>query len=186
MSSVTSSRQENHDVRTLPYKIAVLCYLYDTQGRLLLLHRRKPPNRDMYSPIGGKLEAARGEGPHECALREIREEASVELKYDEIKLISIVSERAYEGEEHWLIFLFEALRPIDPSEIPHSEFDEGRLEWHRVEDIVNLPIPETDRAVMWPNVCKHRGGFFMVHIDCAQSPMQSQILESWGANEEAS
>ncbi|MFM7134159.1 MAG: NUDIX domain-containing protein, partial [Planctomycetota bacterium] len=95
-----------HDVRSFPYKIAVLCYLYDTEGRLLLLHRRKPPNRDMYSPIGGKLEVAEGEGPHDCALREIREEAHVALRPDEIRMISIVSERAYQGEDHWLIFLF--------------------------------------------------------------------------------
>jgi 8-oxo-dGTP diphosphatase len=86
----------------MPYKIAVLCYLYDEEGRLLLLHRRKPPNRDMYSPIGGKLEVAEGEGPHDCALREIREEACVALRHDEIRMISIVSERAYEGEDHWL------------------------------------------------------------------------------------
>jgi 8-oxo-dGTP diphosphatase len=90
-----------------------------------------------------------------------------------------VSERAYQGEEHWLIFLFEATRPIRPDEIPHQEFDEGRLEWHRVEDVEKLPIPETDRAVMWPNVCKHRGGFFMVHIDCAEQPMRPRIVESW-------
>ena len=78
-----------HDVRGMPYKVAVLCYLYDPQGRLLLLHRRKPPNRDMYSPIGGKLEVAQGEGPHECALREIREEACVALKPEEIKRIEV-------------------------------------------------------------------------------------------------
>ena len=133
----------------------------------------------MYSPIGGKIEIADGEGPHDCALREIREEASVELGPDEIRMIAIVSERAYQGEEHWLIFLFEATRPIRPDEIPHSEFDEGRLEWHRVEDVEKLPIPETDRAVMWPNVCKHRGGFFMVHIDCAEQPIKPRIVESW-------
>lgn len=168
-----------HDVRAMPYKIAVLCYLYDEQGRLLLLHRRKPPNRDMYSPIGGKLEVTLGEGPHDCALREIREEASVELKPDELRLISIVSETAYQGEDHWLIFLFEATRPIRAGEIPHSEFDEGRLEWHRVEDVAKLPIPQTDREVMWPNVCKHRGGFFMVHIDCSVEPMRPRLCESW-------
>ena len=168
-----------YDVRGMPYKVAVLCYLYDPQGRLLLLHRRKPPNRDMYSPIGGKLEVAQGEGPHECALREIREEACVALKPEEIRLISIVSERAYEGEEHWLIFLFEATRPIHPDEIPHSEFDEGRLEWHAVEDVAKLPIPATDRDVMWPNVQKHRGGFFMVHMDCTDGGVSSQLCESW-------
>ena len=168
-----------HDARAKPYKIAVLCYLYDEQGRLLLLHRRKPPNRDMYSPIGGKLEIALGEGPHDCALREIREEASVELSHDEIRLISIVSETAYEGEDHWLIFLFEATRAIRAGEIPHAEFDEGRLEWHSVDAVESLAIPQTDREVMWPNVRKHKGGFFMVHIDCSKDPMQPRVCESW-------
>ena len=40
----------------LPYKIAVLCYLFDERGRVLLLYRRKPPNRDLYSSVGGKLD----------------------------------------------------------------------------------------------------------------------------------
>jgi 8-oxo-dGTP diphosphatase len=173
----TPSVAHPHDVRGMPYKIAVLCYLYDEAGRLLLLHRRKPPNRDMYSPIGGKLEVTLGEGPHDCALREIREEASVELRPDEIRLIAIVSETAYQGED--LIFLFEATRPIRAGEIPHSEFDEGRLEWHAVEDVAALPIPQTDREVMWPNVCRHRGGFFMVHIDCSQEPMVPRLCEAW-------
>jgi 8-oxo-dGTP diphosphatase len=176
---VTSMPFHPYDARALPYKIAVLCYLYDEEGRLLLLHRRKPPNRDMYSPIGGKLEIAEGEGPHDCALREIREEASVTLGPDEIRMIAIVSERAYQGEEHWLIFLFEATRPIRRDEIPHSEFDEGRLEWHRVEDVEKLPIPATDREVMWPNVRRNRGGFFMVHIDCSKQPMEPRFVETW-------
>ena len=58
---------------SLPYKIAVLCYLYDERGDLLLLHRNKAPNAGMYSPIGGKLEMADGEGPQESAVREIFE-----------------------------------------------------------------------------------------------------------------
>jgi 8-oxo-dGTP diphosphatase len=176
---VTAAAHNPHDARAMPYKIAVLCYLYDEEGRLLLLHRRKPPNRDMYSPIGGKLEIAEGEGPHDCALREIREEASIELRPDEIRMIGIVSERAYQGEDHWLIFLFETTRPIRAGEIPHSEFDEGRLEWHPVDRVASLPIPETDREVMWPHVCAHRGGFFMVHIDCSCHPMAPRTAESW-------
>ena len=168
-----------NDVRSLPYKAAVLCYLYDTEGRLLLLHRRKPPNRDMYSPIGGKLEVADGEGPHECAAREIREEAGIDLGVDELRMIGIVSERAYQGEEHWLIFLFEPTRSIRAGEIPEKEFDEGRLEWHPVDEVEGLDIPATDRDVMWPNVRRHRGGFFMVHIDCAQDPIRPRLVESW-------
>jgi len=165
---------ENH----LPYKIAVLCYLYDERGRVLLLHRRKMPNAGMYSPIGGKLETTRGEGPHECALREIREEAGLTLRPDELRLTGIVSERAYEGQSHWLIFLFEVTRSISPREIAWEEFDEGTLEWLHPDEVRALPIPQTDRQIMWPNVQAHRGGFFMAHIDCSAEPMRWGLTES--------
>lgn len=170
-----------HDIAILPYRIAVLCYLYDEDGRLLLLHRRKQPNIDMYSPVGGKLEAARGESPHECAVREIREETELVLAPDEVRLCGIVSETAYEGRHHWLIFLFEATRPIRADEVSRRDFDEGRLEWHAVDRVAELPIPETDRRVMWPNVLRHRGGFFMTHIDCRSDPFVASIDESWPA-----
>ena len=48
----------------LPFKIAVLVYLYDHEDRLLMLHRAKPPNPSMYSPIGGKIEFHMGESLH--------------------------------------------------------------------------------------------------------------------------
>jgi len=163
----------------LPYRIAVLCYLYDHEGRLLLLHRRKEPNVDMYSPIGGKLEVGEGESPHACALREIREEAELALRPDEIRLFGMVSETAYEGRTHWLIFLFEVLRPVGPEEIRRGDFDEGRLEWHEVERVHLLPIPETDRRILWPNVRRHRGGFCAIHIDCRGEELAWTLDESW-------
>ncbi len=163
----------------LPYKIAVLCYLYDDEDRLLLLHRAKAPNAGMYSPIGGKLDQHTGEGPHGCALREIHEEAGIKLKDSDIRMNGIVSERAYEGETHWLIFLFEVTRPIRHDEIANMNFNEGQLEWVQVEDVAGLDIPETDREIMWPLVCEHRGGFFMVHIDCSVSPIQWTVQESF-------
>lgn len=172
-------------VGTLPYKIAVLCYLYDHDGRVLLLHRNKAPNAGMYSPIGGKLDVEEGEGPHQCAKREIHEEAGVDVKDSELRLAGVVSERAYEGQTHWLLFLFEVTRPIDPGEIAAYEMDEGNLEWVSPDDVEKLAIPETDRKFMWPNVREHRGGFFMVHIDCAVSPMTWSVLESVKSASEA-
>ena len=163
---------------TLPYKIAVLCYLYDGDGCLLMLHRRKQPNAGMYSPVGGKLEMTEGEGPHECAVREIFEEAGLQVDLHDIRLIGIVSERAYEGQTHWLIFLFEVLRPIGREEVHTMDFEEGRLEWVDVHRVHELPIPETDRKFMWPLVQEHRGGFFMVHIDCTVQPMVWHVTES--------
>ncbi|HMN95242.1 MAG TPA: NUDIX domain-containing protein [Phycisphaerales bacterium] len=173
----------------VPYRIAVLCYLYDDAGGLLLLHRLREPNAGMYSPIGGKLETGEGEGPHQCAVREIREEAGIALRDDELRLLGIVSERGYPaaaGRTHWLIFLFEVVRPIGHDEIARYDFDEGRMEWVPVDEVAALAIPETDRAVMWPNVRRHRGGFFMAHIDCSVDPFTWRLVESVGAVPEAS
>ena len=166
------------DQNTLPYRIAVLCYLYDEDGRVLLLHRRQKPNIGMYSPIGGKLEVARGEGPHSCAIREIREETGITLPDAMVRLTGIVSETAYQSENHWLIFLFEVMRPIAHDEIGKMDFDEGMLEWIAPDDIAELNIPDTDREVIWPLVQEHRRGFFMVHFDCSAQPMRWTLQES--------
>lgn len=163
----------------LPYKIAVLCYVFDDEGNILLLHRRKMPNAGFYSPIGGKLHIDEGESPHDCALREIREEIGLSLAHDEVHLCGVISECAYEGETHWLMFLFEVLRPVAREEIEAMEFEEGALEWIPVADVEMLKIPETDRLVMWPLVQQHRrGGFFMVQIDCRNSPITWRVVES--------
>lgn len=163
----------------LPHKIAVLCYLYDPAGRVLLLHRRQMPNAGMYSPIGGKLHEAEGEGPHECALREIAEEIGVTLTYDDIHLTGIVTERAYEHQTHWMMFLFEVTRPVSPDELKWTEFKEGVLEWISPEDVPGLDIPVTDREVMWPLVQRHRGGgFFMAHIDWGPEELSWRLVES--------
>ena len=163
---------------TLPYKIAVLCYLYDADGHVLMLHRRKQPNMGMYSPIGGKLELAIGEGPHECAVREIWEEAGLRLTTSQVRMMGIVSERAYEGQTHWLIFLFEVLRPVAREEVREMDFEEGKLEWVHADRVHELAIPETDARFMWPLVREHRGGFFTVHIDCSVQPMTWTVTES--------
>ena len=148
---------------SLPYRIAVLCYLFNDRGEVLLLHRRRPPNRDLYSPIGGKLEQDVGESPTGCALREISEEAGLSLEPSDLHLTGIVSERGFGQEMHWLMFLYEATLPV---RIERTEFEEGRLEWHDPEALSHLPLPETDRSVIWPLFREYRGRFFMAHIDC--------------------
>lgn len=156
------------ETEPLPYRIAVLCYLFDPRGRLLLLHRRKPPNRDLYSPIGGKLEQPIGESPAACAIREVAEETGVRVAAPELHLTGIVSEAGFDDRTHWLMFLYEVTRPVDPAEIAAEDhdFDEGRLEWHDPATVGNLPIPDTDRRVIWPLFWRYRHRFFAAHIDC--------------------
>ncbi len=147
----------------LPYKIAVLCYLFNEQGQTLLLHRIKPPNKHLYSPIGGKLEQAVGESPTHCAAREIFEEAGVTVEHKDLHLTGIVSESGFQGSAHWLMFLYEVTRPV--TVIPTS-FHEGTLEWYSREQIDALPIPDSDRLVIWPLFWQYRRSFFCAHLDC--------------------
>ena len=115
----------------LPYRIAVLCYLYDGDGHVLLVYRKQNPNIGMYSPVGGKLDIASGEGPHGCAIRELKEETGLELAAEELRLLGVVSERAYEDQGHWLIFLFEATVPIR-DDAKQTKLLGGQLEpWRR-------------------------------------------------------
>jgi 8-oxo-dGTP diphosphatase len=147
----------------LPHRGAVLCYLFDEAGRLLLLHRAQEPNRGLYSPIGGKLHMDEGESPAACALREIREEALLDLDYADLHLTGMVSETAFLGTTHWLLFLYEVVRPV---RIERTAFEEGTLEWHELDAVERLNIPETDRRVIYPLFRRYRGAFFHVHIDC--------------------
>jgi len=149
--------------KTLPHKIAVLCDLRDASGRVLLIRRKKQPNKGLYSPIGGKLDVASGESPAQCARREIQEEAGLDVAIEDLRLIGLVSERGYQGETHWLMFLYRVTRPV---EVQEQEIREGHLEWHEEESVASLPLPETDRAVIWPLVQERKGEFFAVHIDC--------------------
>ncbi|MBC7835128.1 MAG: NUDIX domain-containing protein [Phycisphaerales bacterium] len=184
---------------TLPYKIACLCDLRDRDGRILLLRRLRAPNQGLCSPIGGKLDMATGESPAQCAQREIMEEAGIHVPIARLHLAGLISESAFEKRGHWLIFYYRVLGPV---EVPPHEIPEGRLEWHRPDEITSLPLPETDRRIIWPLINRHdremvmagaagkshavghseggggnaaRPGFFAVHIDCAGEELCWQV-----------
>jgi 8-oxo-dGTP diphosphatase len=155
----------------LPYRLACLCDLRDADNRILLLRRLKAPNQGLCSPIGGKLDMATGESPAQCARREILEEAGLDIPIERLHLMGLISECAFEGRGHWLLFLYRVLGPVVVE--PH-DMKEGRLEWFEHDEIERLPLPDTDRRIIWPLIRRHdaatphgRPGFFTVHIDCS-------------------
>jgi 8-oxo-dGTP diphosphatase len=189
---------------TLPYRLACLCDLRDEQGRILLLRRNKSPNLGLCSPIGGKLDVTTGESPAQCAQREIQEEAGIDVPIERLHLAGLISECAFEGRGHWLLFYYRVLGPVH---VEPRDMREGRLDWFREDQIDALPLPETDRKIIWPLVKRvephvpppsdlggepfamapqgeagatplvvyPRPGFFAVHIDCRTEPLKWTI-----------
>lgn len=165
----------------LPYRIACLCDLRDEQGRILLLRRLKAPNLGLCSPIGGKLDIAHGESPASCAQREILEEAGIEVSIERLHLVGLVSECAFEGKGHWLMFVYRVLGPV---QVQPRDMREGRLDWFAPEQLEALPLPETDRRIIWPlmqpaeqRTQAGRPGFFAVHIDCRGPKLEWQVQQ---------
>ncbi len=157
----------------LAHKIAVLVFLENTAGEQLLLLRAKPPNLGVWSPIGGKLETGLGESPFECAVRETQEETGFALTTADLHLFAMIAEKAYEGESHWLLFLFRSRRPIPA--LPPA-IAEGRFGFFSRAAITSLPIPETDRTALWPIYDRYREQFVALRADCAPGqPLRVEI-----------
>jgi len=132
---------------SLPYKIATLLYCFNTAGEILLLERAQEPNRGFWSPCGGKLKMDIGESPYTCAGREAHEEIGLRLAPSDLHLAGLISEHGYQGQTHWLMFLFEVKVKLQSLPPVHAE---GRFEFFPREKIPALNIPRTDREQIWP------------------------------------
>ena len=112
----------------------------EKDGAYLMIHRVKKKNdmnHDKWLGIGGKFEA--GESPFDCARREIREEAGIDIT--DLKYRGIVTFFSDEyGTEY--MHLFTATSFL--GEINY-DCDEGTLEWVKKSEIKNLPIWEGDK-----------------------------------------
>jgi 8-oxo-dGTP diphosphatase len=147
----------------LPYKISTLLYCFNDRDEVLLLKRTCEPNRGCWSPCGGKLKTEIGESPYACACREANEELGLVLAPSDLHLTGIVSEHGYQGQAHWLMFLFEVkprLQALPP------EHREGVFNFFRRDQLPSLKLPRTDLEQLWPLFWEHRGGFFAAHCRC--------------------
>jgi 8-oxo-dGTP diphosphatase len=158
----------------LPYQIATLLYCFNQQGEVLLLERAQEPNKGLWSPCGGKLHTEIGESPYACACREAREELGLVITAPDLHLAGLVSEHGYQGQSHWLMFLFEVTRTLDHLPPSHRE---GRFEFFKRAAVDGLKLPASDRERLWPWFWKYRGGFFAAHCRCRADGSNEWLLE---------
>jgi len=158
----------------LPYKVATLLYCFNERDDVLLLERAQEPNLGNWSPCGGKLKTDLGESPYACACREAKEEIGADLTYPDLHLAGLISEHGYQGQTHWLMFLFEVKKKLTTLPAPCRE---GRFGFFRRDEIDSLKIAQTDRERIWPWFWKYRGGFFAAHCHCHPDGRNDWTLE---------
>jgi len=159
---------------SLPYQVATLLYCFNERNEVLLLERAQEPNLGLWSPCGGKLHQTEGESPYACACREAHEELGLALSPSDLHLTGVVSEHGYQGQSHWLMFLFEVKRRLKSTPPAHRE---GRFQFFPQERLSALKLPQTDREQIWPWFWQHRGGFFSAHCHCHRDGSNEWTME---------
>jgi 8-oxo-dGTP diphosphatase len=158
----------------MSYQISTLLYCFNQEDEVLLMERAQVPNLGLWSPPGGKLSTATGESPYACACREALEELGLRVSVAELHLAGLVSEHGYEGQSHWLMFLFEIRQRLPTLPPPHRE---GRFQFFPRAALARLKLPATDRDRIWPWFWEHRGGFFAAHCHCNEDGSYDWTLE---------
>ena len=116
----------------------------DTKSTLLV-HRNASQNDNhygKYNGLGGKMEE--GENIVSCLKREIKEEAGIDCL--KIVLRGTINWTGFGAKgENWLGFIFRVDRFKG---VPHHENSEGKLSWHPIDSLANLPMWEGDRLFL--------------------------------------
>lgn len=123
-------------------KLATLVYVQH-EGKTLMIHRVKKENdfhEGKWNGLGGKFE--QGETPEQCAIREIREEAGLEIRNPRLR--GLITFPLFDGKDDWYVFLFTA--PEWSGELIDSP--EGRLAWIPDDELLNLNLWDGDREFM--------------------------------------
>jgi len=115
-----------------------------------------------------------GESPCQCAIRETREEIGLEVTSADLHLFAMISEKAYEGSGHWLMFLYHGRVPVPALPEP---IEEGTFGFFARDEIDELNIPETDRVALWPLFDRYRDRFVALRADCTPGGPPDIVIE---------
>lgn len=123
--------------------LATLGYVLSEDGtRVLLIHRNarpSDPHFGKYNGLGGKLEP--GEDVAGCIIREVREEAGIEVQ--QLRLRCTINWPGFgKNGEDWFGFIFLINQWTGT---PLAANPEGTLEWHPIDTLLSLNLWPGDR-----------------------------------------
>jgi len=123
---------------TKGHKQPAVLVILKSGDKFLLLKRKKPPNEGKYTPVGGKLDPY--DSPYKTAIRETFEETGIHISNPTYCGIMVESSPT---KYNWICFVY--LSEIDYQSPP--ECNEGELEWIPLNQLSEIPTPETDRFI---------------------------------------
>jgi 8-oxo-dGTP diphosphatase len=115
-------------------------------GKILLLHRKKAPNKGKWNGVGGHIEP--GESPYHSMLREIGEETGIKL--ESVRFGGILT---WEGFEINIGGLYIFSAEVNSWKI--KENGEGHLDWHPVQFAFSHPNVVDNIHFFLPPVLAH-------------------------------
>jgi ADP-ribose pyrophosphatase YjhB (NUDIX family) len=152
-----NAAMQSPDLRSPRVGVGVL--LVDELGRALLTLRKLPPEVDCWSIVGGKLDFL--ESLEQCAIREAREEAGVEIALE--RLLCVTDHRLSGENQHWVSPAY--LGRIVSGEVRNCEPHKTReVRWFPLSDLPpNLTMTAHNavralRAVAQPSANNVRAG----------------------------
>lgn len=103
------------------------------ENKVLLLYRNKPPEKDCYGLIGGRIEF--NEKYEDAVVREAKEEIGVDVKV--VKMLNVVNQIIKKEQTHWVCINF-LIDMVDENDKPKNiEPDvHKKMEWF---DLNKLP-----------------------------------------------
>lgn len=123
-------------------RVGVGVLLLDDSARVLLSLRRRPPESGAWSILGGRLEPF--ETVQDCALREVREEAGVEIVLD--RLLCVTDHILPDENQHWVAPAFAAR--ISHGGVRNCEPEKtADLQWFHL-DALPQPLTMTARCAI--------------------------------------
>lgn len=124
-------------MKVTPRMTLIIIYSEDL-SRTLLCRRVKNPYKNRWNGVGGKQE--KGESPHDCARRELKEETGIDTH------LSHIMNLQYTIHSHTSPARLSVFVGVTSQETPEQTDNGSELRWFQTDDITNRRTDDNELA----------------------------------------